>query len=51
MTQGCSLSPILFSVYIIKEVEQAEPGVQLNSGKEVGGMLFAMIEPAEAYGY
>ena len=44
MAQGCSLSPILFSVFIhdlLKEVEQAELGIQLSSGKMVGGMLFA----------
>ena len=42
--QGCSLSPILFSVFItdlLKEVEQTGLGIHLNSGKTVGGMLFA----------
>ena len=38
VAQGCSLSPILFSVFIN---EQAELGIQLSSGKRVGGMLFA----------
>ena len=41
---GCSLSPILFSVFIndfLKEEEQTGLGIQLNSGKIVGGILFA----------
>ena len=36
MAQGCSLSAILYSVFIndlLKEVEQAELGIQLSSGK------------------
>ena len=40
MPQGCSLSPILFSVFInglLKEVEQAELGIELR----IGGMLLA----------
>ena len=44
VAQGCSLSPMLFSVfnnYLLKEVEQVELGIQLSSGKTVGGMLFA----------
>ena len=41
VAQGCSLSPILFSVFInglLKEVEQAGLGVELST---IGGMLFA----------
>ena len=43
VAQGCSLSSIIFSVFIndlLKEKEQAELGIQLSSGKTVGGMLF-----------
>ena len=43
VAQDCSLSPILFSVFIndlLKEVERVEFGIQLSSGKTVGGMLF-----------
>ena len=42
--QGCSLSPILFLVFVndlLKEIEQTGLGIQLSSGKTVGGMLFA----------
>ena len=44
MAQGFSLSPMLFSIFIndlLKEVEDTELGIQLSSGKTVGGMLFA----------
>ena len=39
-----SLSLILFSVFInglLKEVEQAELGIELSNGARIGGMLFA----------
>ena len=42
--QGCSLSSILFSVFIndlLKEVEKADLGIQLGEGGRIGGMLFA----------
>ena len=38
VAQGCSLSPILFINDLLKDVAQAEHGIQL---KKVGGMLFA----------
>ena len=41
VAQGCSLSPILFSDDLLREVERANLGRQLGSGKKVGGMLFA----------
>ena len=44
VAQDCSLSPILFSVFIndlLIEVEKAGLGVQLNNGKNIGGLLFA----------
>ena len=53
MAQACSLSPILFSVFIndpilfsvfindpLIEVEKAGLGVQLNIGKSIRGLLF-----------
>ena len=44
MAQGCSLSPILFSVFInglLKDVEEDGLGIEINNGKRMGGMLFA----------
>ena len=40
VAQGCSLSPILFSVFM-KEVEEAGVGVQLWNDRSMTGMLFA----------
>ena len=37
----CSLSPILFSVFINGLLEQAGLGVELSDGSTIGGMLFA----------
>ena len=44
VAQGCRFSPILFSVFInglLKEVEQAELGIELSNGAIIGGMLLA----------
>ena len=44
VAQGCSLSPILFSVFInglLEELEQSKLGIELSSGGRIGGMLFA----------
>ena len=41
VAQGCSLSPILFIDDLLREVEKADLGIQLEGGKRVGGMLFA----------
>ena len=38
VVQGCSLSPILFSVFIsdlVNEIDRAQLGIQLNSGIKV----------------
>ena len=43
MAQGCSLSPILFSVFINNlsiDVEKEGLGVQLNNGKSIGSLPF-----------
>ena len=43
LAQGCSLSSILFSVFIndlLIEVQKAGLGVQVNNGKSIGGLLF-----------
>ena len=41
VAQGCSLSPILFSVFIngLLKVEHAELGIELSNGAIIGGML------------
>ena len=44
VAQGCSLSLILFSVFInslLKDVEEAGFGIEISNGKRLGGMLFA----------
>ena len=41
VAQGCSLSPILFSVFINNLLKRHGLGVQLNNGKTIGGLLFA----------
>ena len=44
VAQGCSLSPVLFSVFInglLKGVKETGLGIEINSGKRMGGMLFA----------
>ena len=44
VAQGCSLSPISFSVFIndlLKDVEKAELGIHHGEGGRIGGMLFA----------
>ena len=44
VAQGCSVSPILFSVFVnglLVAVQQAELGTELSDWGEVGGLLFA----------
>lgn len=44
VAQGCSLSPILFSVFVnglLEEVEKAGLGIELGNGGKIGGLLFA----------
>ena len=46
VAQGCSLSSILFSVFIdevLDEIDTAQIGIQLNSGNKVGGIQLHMI--------
>ena len=39
--RSCSLSLLVFINGWLKEVKEAELGVQLCNGKSIGGMLFA----------
>ena len=44
VAQGCSLSPIIFSVFIddlLREVEKADLGIQLEGGEKEGGMMIS----------
>ena len=44
VAQCCSLSPILFSVFVsdlLEEIDRAQIGIQLKSSNKVGGLLFA----------
>ena len=41
MAQDCSLSPILFSVFINDRGGRGRLGVQLNNGKRIASLLFA----------
>ena len=44
VAQGCSLSPILLSVFIsdlLDKIDRAQIGIQLKSGNKVGGLIFA----------
>ena len=41
VSQGCSLSPILFLSFINGLLREADAGVKLSSGGRLGGLLFA----------
>ena len=52
VAQGCSLSPILFSVFInglLVAVEQAGLGIELSDGGRVGGQLQRVIDMVHSY--
>ena len=41
VAKGCSLSPILFSVFINDLLKEVDVGVQLCNDRSMTGMLFA----------
>ncbi len=41
VAQGCSMSPILFSIQLLDEVEKAGIGITVKKDAKVGGLMFA----------